>query len=235
MRIAACDDEEFFLNQLEIYCHNYQSETGIPVEYHKFNNGEETLEYFQKYPETDMFILDIKMPGINGAEVAELIRSRNSQTFIVFLTGIMDYILKGYEIGINRYWIKPLSYKKFQKEMNLLFQKKKETNQKYLIERIGGTTERISFENIIYIETIGRKTLVHKKDGSYESTTTMADYIKKLDERFYRCHAAYIVNMLCIIKIDGMEILLDNGDTIYTSKGKRRAFIQAFHRCIRDK
>lgn len=235
MRIVACDDEDFFVNQLETYCHKYQSETGIPVDYHKFNNGKDILKYFEEHTEIDIFILDIKMPGINGAEIAEVIRRRNSHSVIIFLTSIIDYVLRGYEIGINRYWMKPLLYKKFKDEMDTIYKRIKETKKRYLIEHIGGITEKVPFENIIYIETIGRKTLVHKKDGEYESTTTMAEYEKKLDESFYRCHAAYIVNLLSIIVIDGMEIILENGDTIYISKGKRKAFVEAFHNYLKNK
>lgn len=235
MRIVACDDEVFFVNQLETYCYQYQSETGIPVDYHKFDNGKDMLNYFDEHGEIDVFILDIKMPGLNGAKIAEIVRSKSSRCTIIFLTSIIDYVLRGYEIGINRYWMKPLSYKKFKDEMRTICEKIAEGKKRYLIEYIGGITEKISFDNILYIETKGRKTMVHKKDGEYESTTTMAEYERKLDESFYRCHAAYIVNLSSIIKINGMEILLENGDTIYTSKGKRKDFLVAFHYALKNK
>ena len=235
MRVVACDNEDFFVDQLEQYCDKYQSETEIPIDYHKFNNGKDMLTYFDEHGDIDIFILDIKMPGINGAEIAETVRSRNSHCVIIFLTGIFDYALRGYEIGIDRYWMKPLSYKKFRDEMNVFYRKISGTRERYLIEHIGRVTEKMPFENILYIETKGRKTLVHNKSGDYESTTTMTEYEKKLDDSFYRCHAAYLVNLFSIIKINGMKIMLENGDIIYTSKKKRKGFLAAFHYALKNK
>ena len=235
MRIVACDDEEFFLDQLETYCRDFESETGISIDYHKFDNGEDALEDLRRYPETDLLILDIKMPGKDGVEIAQELRNRKCKTRIIFLTGIIDYVLEGYEIGISRYWMKPIPYSKFKKEMENISNEIYENSRKYIIEHTGGVIEKIPFENIIYIETVGRKTRFHRKDGVYESTTTMTAYEKKLDESFFRCHAAYIVNLSCVVKIQGTDILLENGDTVYVSKAKRKAFVEAFHKYMKNK
>lgn len=96
------------------------------------------------------------------------------------------------------------------------------------VENTGSVIEKVYFDDIFYIETRIRKTCVHKKNLSYVSKTTMSDYEKKLDERFYRCHAAYIVNMYYIRKIEEMKIYLSNGEFIFISKGRRSRFIQAY-------
>ena len=46
--------------------------------------------------------------------------------------------------------------------------------------------------------------------------------------RFGRCHAAYMVNMDYIKEIRGLELLLDNGEIIGISKGKRKAFMEQY-------
>ena len=235
MRIVACDDEEFFINQLETYSRKYQDETGNIIDYCKFKNGKDLLDDLERHPETDLFILDIKMPENGGVKIAQEVRKRNKRARIIFLTSIADYVLEGYEIGIIRYWIKPLEYEKFQRIVEDIVNEIRETRQKYIVEHIGGTIEKVPFDNIVYIETRGRKTMVHKKNGEYESTKTMTAYQEKLDENFFRCHAAYIVNLSCIIKIDGVEILLENGDTIYASKGKRKTFVEAFYEYIKTR
>lgn len=52
----------------------------------------------------------------------------------------------------------------------------------------------------------------------------MVEYEQRLDGRFYRCHASYIVNMDYIKQVKGTELKLTNGEVIYISKGKKSAF-----------
>jgi signal transduction histidine kinase len=60
-----------------------------------------------------LVILDVAMPGMDGFEVAKLIRSRprNRSTPIIFITGLTwqdDDVLRGYELGAFDFLIKPI-------------------------------------------------------------------------------------------------------------------------------
>ena len=73
-------------------------------------NGREALEIYER-EKTQIVILDIEMPGINGIEAAERIREKDRDTNIIFLTAYdefsyakkaitvraLDYLLKPYE------------------------------------------------------------------------------------------------------------------------------------------
>ncbi|MDP0494358.1 MAG: response regulator transcription factor [Fusobacterium sp. JB021] len=83
----------------------------------KFNiletdNGEDALDlYFSKKP--NLIILDLMIPKLNGFEVLKEIRTHNKDIPIIMLTarGEEDDILKGYNLKINEYIIKPVSMK----------------------------------------------------------------------------------------------------------------------------
>ncbi|MDP0488465.1 MAG: response regulator transcription factor [Fusobacterium sp. JB019] len=83
----------------------------------KFNiletdNGEDALDlYFSKKP--NLIILDLMIPKLNGFEVLKEIRTHNKDIPIIMLTarGDEDDILKGYNLKINEYIIKPVSMK----------------------------------------------------------------------------------------------------------------------------
>ncbi len=230
MKVVVCDDEILFLNKIENYFKVFEKESGEPVTLVKFLKGNDVLDYFEKEKDIDLFVLDIMMPEPNGIKIAETIRKTAVHAKIVFLTSTADFSMKGYEIGITRYWMKPIEYDKFYRELTIICEEIKKESSAYFVEHIGTVIEKVYYDEISFIETIGRKTCVHKgKSGeSYESTTRLHDYEKKLDGRFYRCHAGYIVNMSYIDKIENCEVKLSDGNIVFTSKGKRKKFLLAY-------
>ena len=74
-------------------------------------DGKEAVEIY-KNNEIDLACLDIMMPGLDGFEVAKIIRS-NSNMPIILLTALdtEDNILKGYSLLIDDYITKPFNPK----------------------------------------------------------------------------------------------------------------------------
>lgn len=76
------------------------------------SNGEDALNsYFLEKP--DLIILDLMIPLLNGFQVLEEIRNHNKSLPIIMLTarGNEEDILKGYNLKLNEYIIKPISMK----------------------------------------------------------------------------------------------------------------------------
>lgn len=229
MKVIVCDDELYFVKVVSDYCQKFEEETGIPITLLKFEQGREVLAYCKENRDVDLFILDIKMEHVDGLEVAKAIRKSGSNAKIVFLTSAIEFAPRGYTLGVSRYWLKPLLYKNFCLEMKELYQDIQKESKAYLLESIGTITEKIYFDEILYIETYGRKVRIQRTNSSYMSGCKLNVYEERLDTRFFRCHAAYIVNMNHITKIAGLEIILNNGKSIYMSKGKRKNFLAAFN------
>ncbi|MBZ0157762.1 MAG: diguanylate cyclase [Alphaproteobacteria bacterium] len=72
-------------------------------------NGQKGLELFLKHS-PDIVITDIRMPVMDGLEMAEKIKSINKQTPIIVTTAHddSDFFLKSIEIGVDRYLLKPV-------------------------------------------------------------------------------------------------------------------------------
>jgi DNA-binding response OmpR family regulator len=60
---------------------------------------------------TDLIILDIGLPGIDGFDVARMLRREGSPTPIIFLTARGDEVdrVVGFELGADDYSVKPFS------------------------------------------------------------------------------------------------------------------------------
>ncbi len=78
----------------------------------KANSGPEALKVLLK-SDVSLVLLDVQMPGMDGFEVAEIMRSnpKTKNVPIVFVTAInkdQKYVFKGYQTGAVDYLFKPL-------------------------------------------------------------------------------------------------------------------------------
>ena len=101
-------------------------------------NGEEGLKLF-KDKNPDLVITDVKMPKMNGLEMAKEIKKLSPTTPIIITTAFSDsdYLSKAIEIGVNRYVVKPIDIDKLYEAMEelatiLLYQKEQEIQNRYL-------------------------------------------------------------------------------------------------------
>jgi len=119
-KILIADDEPDILEIIEF---NLQA-NGYEVTTAK--NGDEAFEKAKKIL-PDLVILDIMMPGKNGIEVCNLLRSLPAfkETLIVFLTALSDESteIKGLETGADDYLTKPISPKVLISKIHALFRR----------------------------------------------------------------------------------------------------------------
>ncbi len=75
-------------------------------------DGNEALQFFEKDPDIDLFILDVMMPGMDGYEVCRRIREK-SKVPVMMLTALSEENdeLKGFDCGADEYISKPFSPK----------------------------------------------------------------------------------------------------------------------------
>ena len=88
IKIAICDDERRFVDQIRDILKEYCEEIGQMVYIEGFYDGRMLLDQYRC--QFDVIFLDIKMPYIDGMEVAEKIREKDQDVMIVFLTSILD-------------------------------------------------------------------------------------------------------------------------------------------------
>ena len=121
LKIAICDDESTFLDNIEMFVKKYEKERGTQIFLKKYLSGldlEDSLNL-----KFDIVFLDINMPGINGMELAKGIRKKDEHTIIMFLTSLKEYVFEGYQVEASGYLTKPISYKRFSSELDRVAKK----------------------------------------------------------------------------------------------------------------
>ncbi len=75
---------------------------------HEAGSGEEALDLFERHP-TQVALLDIGLPGMDGFELCQKLRQRSEAVAILILTGRGDDSDKvsGLELGADDYLVKP--------------------------------------------------------------------------------------------------------------------------------
>ena len=104
-------------------------------------NGADALEMVEQL-EPDLLITDIRMPFINGIELARQIREVRPAVQIMFLSGYDDfsYAQEAIQYNIISYLLKPISAEELEKELNKV--RKKLDRQYELFSR----TDRVKKE-----------------------------------------------------------------------------------------
>jgi DNA-binding NtrC family response regulator len=88
-------------------------------------SGPEALEKLEHYPSTDVVVLDVKMPGMDGIETLKAIKARYPLIEVIMLTGhaTVESAIDGMKVGALDYLMKPC-------DMDILIAKVREAKDK---------------------------------------------------------------------------------------------------------
>lgn len=75
----------------------------------------------------DLLILDINLPGMNGYEFCQAIRSMNSHVPVIMLTSMstLDDKIEGYDAGADDYIVKPFEFRELLLKIRALLKRTK--------------------------------------------------------------------------------------------------------------
>lgn len=219
--IGICDGEQIVRSLLAGYVEQYHADTGVEIRLLSYNTGEKLLQNY--ILEMDLIFLEIPFRNISGLQIAEHIKRQDSQVRIVFLTTVLTYVLEAYEAGASNYLLKPLSYAKFCRELSRVREEKSSFESLFFLEENKKGLYKIYFHQIRYIETCGKKTLIHTSQEDIPSIKQMKQHEQLLSvASFVRCHAGYIVNLRYFQKLEGTSLKLTDGSEIPVSRSRRQ-------------
>ncbi|MGB8454691.1 MAG: LytTR family DNA-binding domain-containing protein [Anaerocolumna sp.] len=226
MNIVLCDDDVKFLNKLKECISKILEEKQENFNIMTFLSGEEFLKYYEKMIDIDIVFLDIMMKDITGIQVARRIREQDSCMQIYFITSISSYVLEGYDVRAANYLIKPVKYYKLCRELNKTIELIHNKNKKFILEKNDLGIFKIKLEEISYIETYERNTLIHTSATNILSYKNMKKHTELLGEDFCRIHESYIVNLSYIKSLFKMNVELENGEVLPVSKHRKKNIIE---------
>lgn len=232
-RIAVCEDDAPSREFETKLINEWSKKSGTSVCVDAYTSAENFLFESEDKLEYDLLILDIQMGKMNGFELAKTLRQRGFAGALIFLTGIMDFAIEGYEVGAIRYLLKPLKEDDLFKTLALVHADFENHEKKVFLLQSGNELTKIPYDNIIYIEARGHyvhlcgrnqaKLFEKEWKGSFSSVTQ--DFER---HNFFCLRRGLLVNLEHVAKINRTECILDNEEIIPIARGKYQELNEAF-------
>jgi len=223
MRIAICEDEAVVAKELADQTQKILFELGIVTEIDVFFSAHDFENATGKY---DLLLLDCRLGNDSGMEVARRLRARGSNVAIVFVTAYDDYVYEGYEVNAYRYLLKPIQPDVLRKTLSdfISYYEK----ERYLDIMTNKHEVRLNLNEIMYIESTERHSIIRHISGFYETAMPIAQLQGKINSfAFFRTHRRFIVNMKYIVEVEDGLIRLSNDERIEISRRK----LPTFNKC----
>lgn len=103
MRVLVVDDEPLARERLIRFIQSIDYIEGIAAA----TNGTEALKRLED-ESFDVVLLDIRMPGKSGIEVAEVIDQMANRPAVIFCTAYDDHALEAFQVNAQSYLLKPI-------------------------------------------------------------------------------------------------------------------------------
>ncbi len=221
-RIAICDDDIFFAEQLQEYINKYCREMGWEVSLKVYTDSDELAEAVEKRKLHDLYILDIMMPEHTGMDLLSLLEGNETTAEVILLTSYSGYAVEACSYKkVFRYILKEEIFPRLWRALDVFFEetKKKQKQRPYIIKN---KIKCVKFyqEDVAYI-CRDRKYAVFVMEGERrekERCSLSEVYQKLQNPDMVILDRSYIVNIPHIRKICLDEVQMDNGDVLRTNR-----------------
>ena len=217
IKAIAIDDEPVALNIIEMHV---QKVPFVSLE-NLFGSARAALDYLAKET-VDLIFLDINMPDMGGLEFAALV---DPAIQIVFTTAHSQHAVKGYDIDIADFLLKPISYPRFLQaceKVQKIIEKNEGTNavpeKKSLFVKDGYNWVRIYIKDLLYVKAEDNYVNLVEAQRQTLVRMTVQEFLSKVPpDSFIRCHKSYAVNVTRIERLQS-NCLLIGSEVIPISK-----------------
>jgi DNA-binding LytR/AlgR family response regulator len=214
MRIAVCDDDLLFQNEIKKAIYAYSNMRNLELVVDEYISGEDLLKSEHEY---DVVLLDYGLGGINGLETAKILRRKNKNCIIIFLTSYSKIVYDVFEVNAFRFFEKPLDVEKLHKALDDYFTSFGDDYP--ILVKIGRETVCIRTNDIFFLEADNKKCFVNLESERLHCARTMASISYQLPGSiFKKVNKAFIVNINHVKNYDKEFIYFSNGIRVPASR-----------------
>ena len=220
MKIAICDDNRLFLQELE----EQIKEISATHEVECFAIRENFLALVAEGEFFDAVFLDIDWNDTTtGIDMAEKLYQLAPSMSVIYVTGYTDRFVQ--QIFLNRsnlcgFLSKPVNKDLLAANLQKVAERNQNRDEEVLFLRVGGAVESVLMSEILYIESHGHTITVHTAARAVSAYEKLSDLAERLPENFLQTHKSYYINMRQIQRFQSNDILLKNGISVPVSRSR---------------
>ena len=162
------------------------------------------LNALLKQQPVDLLFLDIEMPYISGIE---FLQSHHQAPKVVFTTAYEQYAIRGYELDILDYLLKPIPFERFLKAANKAwdyFRQRQAPADDHMFVKTESKLEKVHFDEICLVEAMENYVGIYTGEKKLIVHATLKSMQEKLPAgSFIQPHKSYLVNINAINSIEG--------------------------------
>ncbi|WP_425638019.1 LytR/AlgR family response regulator transcription factor [Algoriphagus yeomjeoni] len=192
------------------------------------SNGEAALRFLKQNP-VDILLLDIRMPLMTGVD---LLNELPDKPLTIFVTAYEEYAVKGYELDVIDYLMKPVSFERFTKAIEKATEylsvqvraDEKTEKPEYFFIKTDTRIVKFLFSEVQAIEAQREYIKIITPTRKVLSLVSLTNIANALPSEFVRIHRSFIINMRHIDEVQSNEVLI--GNELYPiSRNYRDAFL----------
>jgi len=219
--VLAVDDEPPALDELA-YLLNAD---GRVAHVHRAGDATEALRVLRD-TEVDAVFLDIRMPGLDGMELARILRRFARPPAIVFVTAYDDGAVDAFDLGVTDYVRKPVRAERLGESLRRVAGSRlapvpapaSPQDEPAIPVELAGTTRMLPRSSVRWVEAQGDYARLHTADASHLVRVSLATLAERwADAGFVRIHRSYLVQLRLIaelrltgsgyvVAVDGVEL-----------------------------
>jgi two-component system LytT family response regulator len=220
------DDEPLAISKLEGFIKKVPALNLLRT----FDNAIEAIGWLKGYS-AELIFLDIQMEQLTGIQFLE---ATGTTSRIIITSAHDQYALRGYELNVTDYLLKPFSFQRFVQAVNKVmeFYSKNTTGKdlasgsdRFIFVKTEYRLERVDLDNILYIEGMKdylRIICINKRIMTLQSFSKIEESLPA--KRFCRVHKSYIVAIDKIKSVERGVIIIADQRIPVSSTYKERFF-----------
>ena len=220
LNFVVCDDEKKYRDFAEGVINKYMMKNQHEYQIHMFNDYDrEFMDIIGTKLPFKIYILDIETPTRSGLDVARIIRNKDVDSVIIFLTGHQELS----QIVIKNEFLFLSFINKFDDCENRLMgsidKSLKVLKAKQTIRfKDCGIIYTISLEDILYVtkDSVERKSIIKTDYSEFRLNKTLGEIKEMLNDDFIQTHRACLVNKKRVVGYNKPKriIMFDTGEKI---------------------
>lgn len=228
MQIAICDDNEIMINEMCALIQKYNTEKEMENDIVGFLKPSELFEYMEQNV-VDILFMDLEFMDKeeDGIEWSRKIKRKWPNTILIILTAYEKRYKEGYEVKAFRFMTKPIIERELFENLKCGMEELSFSESVSLVRR--GIPHMVRIQDICYLAAHSGGSELWSKTDTYYCEESLLQWEKKLPANlFFRCHHKYLVNLMCVVRMETQKLILINGEQIPVSRRRWKAFQIAY-------
>jgi two-component system, LytTR family, response regulator LytT len=203
-----------------------------------------------KQSDVDVLFLDIRMPGLDGLELANVLSRYVIPPSVVFVTAHDDRAVEAFDVGAVDYLLKPLRPERLYASLSRILSSRgttvpvepatdEESDDEVIPVELAGTTKLVQRSTVRWVEAQGDYARLHTTEGSHLVRIPLSVLEERWsDAGFVRIHRSYLVALPLITELrlagSGYVVRLGSGGDVAELPVSRRHTRELKDRLVRS-